>query len=72
MLLGRNDAADAARKDYLLAAAVIGRLAHGERDRAIALWGEFAGKVVSQNNSMLPDLVRGHLFASGPRSAEGR
>jgi spermidine synthase len=71
-LLQRNDASDAARKDYLLAAAVTGRLALGERDRARALWGKFAGQVVSQRDNMLPDLLRGHLSASGSDSPEGR
>ncbi len=62
-LLGRNDASDAARKDYLLAAAITGRLARGERDQALALWREFAAQAVSNRRNMLPDLLRGHLFA---------
>jgi spermidine synthase len=72
MLLERNDAADAPRKDYLLAAAVIGRLTLGERDRVSALWRKFAGDVVSTRRNMLPDLLRGHLFASGIGGAERR
>jgi spermidine synthase len=72
MLLERNDAADAARKDYLLAAAIIGRLTLGERERASSLWRKFAGQVVSQRRNMLPDLLRGHMFTSGQGGAEGR
>jgi spermidine synthase len=72
MLLERNDASDAPRKDYLLAAAIIGRLTLGERERASALWRKFAGQVVSQRRNMLPDLLRGHMLAAGSGGAEGR
>ena len=72
MMLERNDPADITRKDYLLAAAVIGRLTLGERDRVSALWRKFAAEVVSQRRNMLPDLLRGHLFTSGIGGAERR
>ena len=55
---------DGARKDFLLGAAITGRLALGERDQALALWREFADGMVSAPSNMLPELLRGHLFVS--------
>jgi hypothetical protein len=60
----------AARRDYLLAVAVIGRLTAGERDRAVALWRQHAKGVSSDRLNVLPELLEGHLFpvtASHPR-----
>jgi hypothetical protein len=57
---------DAARKDYLLGAAVTGHLALDEHEKAVALWQEFAGKVTSPPNDVLPELLRGHLFSRQP------
>ena len=58
----------AARRDYLLATAVIGRLSGGERDRAAALWRKYAKGAVSDRLNVLPDLLEGHLFpAPGAR-----
>jgi predicted membrane-bound spermidine synthase len=51
------------RRDFLLAAAIVGRLAQGERDRALALWRSFADGVTSEHDNMLPELLQGHLFA---------
>lgn len=62
---------DAARKDYLVGAAITGHLALDERDMAIALWKEFAGRISSSPNDMLPDLLRGHLFSHPPANAMG-
>ncbi|MGH8677797.1 MAG: spermidine synthase, partial [Burkholderiales bacterium] len=57
---------DAAHKDFLLGAAITGYIALNERERAAALWKEFAGTMVSTPNNMLPDLLRGHLFSHFP------
>ena len=61
----------APRRDYLLGAAIVGRLALGERDQAAKLWREFAGRMVSDQSNMLPELLRGHLYAPPPRGAMG-
>ncbi|OGA24054.1 MAG: hypothetical protein A3I02_14885 [Betaproteobacteria bacterium RIFCSPLOWO2_02_FULL_67_26] len=55
---------DAARMDFLVGAAITGRLALGERDKAMALWSEFADRMVTAPDNMLPELLRGHLLAS--------
>jgi spermidine synthase len=64
------------RRDYLLGAAITGRLALGEGDRAAVLWREFAEGMVSSPSDPLPDFLRGHLgpnlaapgHQTGPRS----
>ena len=63
---------DAARKDYLLGAAITGHLALYEHDKAIRLWTEFAGSITSSPNNMLPDLLRGHLFSRPPANTMGQ
>lgn len=63
---------DAVYQDYLLGAAVTARLARGERDHAVALWDQFAPRVTSVSSNMLPDLLRGHLFALEPRQSDSR
>ncbi len=63
---------DAARKDYLLGAAVTGHLALDQHDKAVVLWQEFAGKVTSSPNDVLPELLRGHLFSRQPAGMSGQ
>jgi hypothetical protein len=62
----------AGHSDYLLGAAVTGRLALNERKQAVALWREFAEKTVSSQNDTLPDLLRGHLFSHPSRGQGGQ
>jgi hypothetical protein len=59
------------RRDYLLGAAIVGRLVLGERDQAVKLWREYAGRMVSDQHNMLPELLRGHLSAPPPQGAKG-
>ena len=54
------------RPDFLLAAAITGRLARDERMGALALWNEFAGTLVADSRSMMPELLRGHLLRAPP------
>ena len=68
-MLRRPDLAQMPRRDYVLAAAITGWLARGDRMRALALWKEFAGSLASDSQSMMPELLRGHLFSP---SAHGR
>ncbi len=63
---------DAARKDFLLGAAITGHLALDEHDKAIKLWKEFAGSITSSPNNMLHDLLRGHLFSRPPAATMGQ
>jgi len=63
---------DAARKDYLLGAAITGHLALDEHDTAIRLWKEFAGSTTSAPNNVLLDLLRGHLFSRPPTITMGQ
>jgi spermidine synthase len=61
-LLGVNEPAVFGRRDFLVATAITGHLA-GDLHRAVAMWREFAPKVVSNRSDMLPELLRGHIFA---------
>jgi predicted membrane-bound spermidine synthase len=67
-LLGRETVA---RKDYLLSAAIVGRLVRGEREAAIALWREFAPGMASDAHNVMPNLLRGHLFSGSPAAPGG-
>ena len=62
-MLRRADFAQMPRRDYVLAAAITGWLARDDRGRAMALWNEFAGSLASDSQSMMPELLRGHLFS---------
>jgi len=64
-LLKVSDFGSTAHADFLLAAAIIGRLASGERERAILLWRRFSPSVTSDRHNMLPEFLQGHLFAPG-------
>ena len=66
-MLRQPDFAQMPRKDYVLVAAIMGWLARGERQRAAALWNEFAGKLPSDPQSMMPELLRGHLSSPSAR-----
>jgi hypothetical protein len=55
---------DDGRKEYLLSAAITGHLALNQRERALGLWKEHADRLVSLPHDMLPELLRGHLFAA--------
>jgi hypothetical protein len=63
-MLRRPDLAQMPRRDMLLAAAITGRLAREERAAAGALWKEFASGLASDSRSMMPELLRGHLFST--------
>jgi spermidine synthase len=63
-ILRRPDLAQMPRRDLLLAAAITGRLAREERAEAVALWNEFASGLPGESRSMMPELLRGHLFSS--------
>jgi spermidine synthase len=55
---------DQERKEYLLSAAITGHLALNQRERALRLWRQYADRLVSLPHDMLPELLRGHLFAA--------
>lgn len=57
------------RKEYLLSAAITGRLALNQREPALRLWQEHAERLVSLPHDMLPELLRGHLLAA-PAAAQ--
>jgi hypothetical protein len=67
-MLRQPDFAQMPRKDYVLAAAIVGWLARDERQRAVALWNEFAGALPSDPHSMMPELLRAHLFTPSARA----
>jgi spermidine synthase len=69
-LLGINEPSTTAHRDFLLAAAVVGYL-KSDPGRAVATWREFAPGTTSDRRNMLPDLLRGHLFARIPPSPAG-
>jgi spermidine synthase len=56
------DGGETRHVDYLLGAAILGRLARGETEAARALWQRYAGLARSEGASALPALLRGHLF----------
>jgi spermidine synthase len=60
-MLRHPDFAQMPRRDYLLAAAIVGWLARAERERALQLWNEFGGTLPGDSRSMMPELLRGHL-----------
>jgi hypothetical protein len=62
-LLRSSGGDDAGRKEYLVGAAVAGRLARGERGQAAALWGEFADRTITQSPNLMPRLLEAHLAA---------
>ncbi len=64
--LGSRDPVEAQHRDFLLAAAIIGWLATGDKARAAALWNTFAGEVTSGRDNVLPAFLQGHLFAPAP------
>jgi spermidine synthase len=59
--------ADVPHRDYLLGAAITGRLSLGENAVASRLWSEYAGSVLSGRTNVLPDLLLGHLLARADR-----
>jgi hypothetical protein len=62
-LLAASDFGPGSRADYLLAAAIVGRLAQGERDVAQQLWHRYSSSVTSDRHNRLPEFLQGHLFA---------
>jgi spermidine synthase len=62
-LLGPPGGRAGRRGDYLLGAAVVGRLAGGDAAGATALWHEHSTRVVSERTNMLGDLLLGHVGA---------
>jgi hypothetical protein len=58
-----------ANRDFLFAAAVTGRLAAGERERARALWRRYAPGLQTASRNPLPELLKAHLF--GVHQGEG-
>lgn len=66
-LLAAGDFGPGSHADYLLAAAILGRLAGGERRRAQELWHRFSSSVSSDRDNVLPELLSGHLFAKAER-----
>jgi spermidine synthase len=62
LLKEESGAPDAGRKDYLLFAAVTGRLALSERDRAVALWREHRGSTNRVPGDLLAGLLQAHLL----------
>ncbi|HEX4893168.1 MAG TPA: hypothetical protein VFV47_07745, partial [Hyphomicrobiaceae bacterium] len=70
--LRAGDAGDEKYKDYLLGSAVTGYLVLGAREKALALWREFAVGVTGDPGNMLPELLRGHLAGKVTGSSAGR
>lgn len=64
LLLAGSDFEPGSRADYLLAAAIVGRLAQGERDIAQKLWHRYSSRVTSDRHNRLPEFLQGHLFAA--------
>ncbi|HET9404069.1 MAG TPA: hypothetical protein VFO57_05775, partial [Burkholderiales bacterium] len=52
--LRSGDPAMKRRRDFFLAAAIVGRLSNGDRARAAALWNEFADGMTSERGNILP------------------
>ncbi|MNC89737.1 hypothetical protein D3C83_57170 [compost metagenome] len=62
-LLRGPEGAVAGRREHLLGAAIVGRLARGEREQAAVLWKEFADRTISQAPNLMPRLLEAHLSA---------
>jgi hypothetical protein len=64
-LLRHEDGRARARRDYLLAIAIAGRLARNELDAAMGLWREFAPDGADAHSEILPGFLRSHLLRRG-------